>query len=1392
MKKRLISLTLVLVLLLSLMPMGVMAADDITVYVSVSEDGYFVSEKDDKVIANVPVTVTAEEPSIDDAFLALHEEYYEGENGYKSSSNGWITTFWGKDASYSGYMVNGGYANSTADPIADGDYLSFWFYQDTISWSDTYTFFENNTAAVGGGEALNLTLTAAGSPLSGATITVDGEEVAGKLTDEDGRATLYFAEEGTYIVSANAPQGEYIVPPVCIITVTGNDNTAAAVNADKEALSIASSATENLSLPVVGTSGKTAISWVSSDSSVISNSGLVTRGAEEKSVTLTATLSYGESSDTKEFTVTVPALSDTELLEIAVAVLETEDSITLSQWNAAGTALQDINIVKAAQAVVNNAVYGVTVDAVVVSENSAIDNDGSITYPDYMYGYGTAETGNVTFTLRNGDEEASATVSVTVPVALQSRQAIMDSVTEETIKEYALGENSAWDSITMDLELIEAVSNIDEVSMEAGMMVNIAWNYSECPNLERYGTVIRPEYGDSDVQFTLEATLSWNSSMDPYASMLGIALTGNTPESKTFTFPLTIKAYTEEEYNAAKEKVDAAIAAFDPGTITYYDGGAVADLNAVTGDLMLPEVDKEAPYGTYETDWTTNNSEVVAAPSYNTGRAVVTRPAVGAEDANCILTMSVTADGYTATKEFTVTVKALTQEEVDAAQAEVQEIADKLTFDVIKDNNTNASAVSDRLRVWRSASFNEDGTIAWSASAYPTTGFKIDWTCDPEGIFDQYGYVTAPGTDTEVTLTASVYSADKSYTQPVTVEIVVTVIVDREANTSDELKTIMDNIAAGYVDSTGEWVVMDMGAYAATFPEAESKTTADAKQSYLNTVIGKLSAASVGETTYSKSILALAAQGIDPAQLYAVNSNTAINAIEGLSSKTHGSSAWVAPYTMAALNQGDYDTDAAEQAIIDAVLENQKEDGSWAEWGDSIQTTSNMIAGLAFYAGDEEVDAAIAKAVEYLSSVQEEDGSFDAYGSGADGNTMAMVVIGLAANGINPDTDYRFIKNGNSALDALLSFAVEGNNGFGYTSNATINASATEQGFRALIAAYNVMSTGIAYNVYDHSGNSLTPGRATGSGTVITPREPEGDDITVTVTIKSDTGYWLNGKSVTIPGTGATVYHAFIKALEGSGITQIGAADGYVESMTKDGRTLAEFTNGENSGWMYKLNGELPEVGLTECAIENGDSIVWFYTDDWTTVPGISIPSVPSTPDTPDDGEDSEKPGEEPKDFIDVTEGAWYCEAIDFVTALGIMNGVSDDKFDPNGATTRAMVWTMLARIDGVDTSAGATWYEAGQKWAIEKGVSDGTMAQEKVTREQLVTMIWRYLGEPKSDYDLSDFSDHADISDWALAAMKWAVESGVIKGMGDGTLNPGGNANRAQVAQMFMNFLGI
>ena len=186
------------------------------------------------------------------------------------------------------------------------------------------------------------------------------------------------------------------------------------------------------------------------------------------------------------------------------------------------------------------------------------------------------------------------------------------------------------------------------------------------------------------------------------------------------------------------------------------------------------------------------------------------------------------------------------------------------------------------------------------------------------------------------------------------------------------------------------------------------------------------------------------------------------------------------------------------------------------------------------------------------------------------------------------------------------------------------------------------------------------------------------------------------------------------------------------------------------------------------------------FTAIWANMPDI-------TPGTPGGDDDDEPVVTFP--FTDVREGQWFYEAVKYVYDEGIMNGMDRYTFDPNGSLTRAMVWTMLARHEGVDTEGGANWYAKAQEWAVEAGVSDGTDPMGNITREQLVTMLWRLNGSETTTGSLTGYTDYDKVSDWAGNAMLWATVNGIIEGDEANALNPTAGCTRAQAAAMIMRF---
>ena len=208
---------------------------------------------------------------------------------------------------------------------------------------------------------------------------------------------------------------------------------------------------------------------------------------------------------------------------------------------------------------------------------------------------------------------------------------------------------------------------------------------------------------------------------------------------------------------------------------------------------------------------------------------------------------------------------------------------------------------------------------------------------------------------------------------------------------------------------------------------------------------------------------------------------------------------------------------------------------------------------------------------------------------------------------------------------------------------------------------------------------------------------------------------------------------------------------------------------------------------------EDQKALVKHYDDlvkaeaEFAAIPPITPvgPSKPSKPSTPDTSKDN-------LPFTDVASGSWYYDGVKYTCDNGLMNGTSANAFSPNADTTRSMIVTILARMEGVNTSGGATWYTAGRAWAMENGISDGTNMEGKITREQLAAMLYRYAKmkgyDVSASASLSGYTDASSVSGWAKEAMQWAVGSGLIQGSGS-ALNPQANASRAEVATILARF---
>lgn len=179
----------------------------------------------------------------------------------------------------------------------------------------------------------------------------------------------------------------------------------------------------------------------------------------------------------------------------------------------------------------------------------------------------------------------------------------------------------------------------------------------------------------------------------------------------------------------------------------------------------------------------------------------------------------------------------------------------------------------------------------------------------------------------------------------------------------------------------------------------------------------------------------------------------------------------------------------------------------------------------------------------------------------------------------------------------------------------------------------------------------------------------------------------------------------------------------------------------------------------------------------------------------------AEKPWNNP--FQDITADMWYYDAVRFVNKNSLMNGIGNDLFAPNSSLSRAQLAQILYNREGRPAAENApfadvsneAWYNNAVAWAAEKGIvsgyGDGLFGPgDSITREQLAVILWRYAGSPTAASKELCYNDADAASGYALGSLCWATENGIISGYSNGQLDPKGEATRAQAAQMLKKFI--
>lgn len=299
-----------------------------------------------------------------------------------------------------------------------------------------------------------------------------------------------------------------------------------------------------------------------------------------------------------------------------------------------------------------------------------------------------------------------------------------------------------------------------------------------------------------------------------------------------------------------------------------------------------------------------------------------------------------------------------------------------------------------------------------------------------------------------------------------------------------------------------------------------------------------------------------------------------------------------------------------------------------------------------------------------------------------------------------------------------------------------------------------------------------------------TPVEPDHKALSVTFQLHTDTEMWIAPSVIGDLPEGTTAMDVFRQVLTANGYSYQ-AKGSYVQAVIKpDGTKVAEFSKGPNSGWVFRVNGEFPDVAMQDCRLSDGDVIEVFFTADYMDEPGMFLP------------------------FTDVT-NHWAYSAIKRVYTRGWMVGMDEKTFAPDQQLSRAMLAVILYAMAGepavtgegpfTDVPAGC-WYTDAIVWAAQNGIvcgfGDGTFRpNEAVTRAQAAVMLYGYAAFTGADVtaraDLSAYSDAGQIPAWALDAMQWANARRLIVGRDSSHLVPDGNTTRAEMAAILSAYIG-
>lgn len=546
------------------------------------------------------------------------------------------------------------------------------------------------------------------------------------------------------------------------------------------------------------------------------------------------------------------------------------------------------------------------------------------------------------------------------------------------------------------------------------------------------------------------------------------------------------------------------------------------------------------------------------------------------------------------------------------------------------------------------------------------------------------------------------------------------------------------------------WVIADMMVYEKLYQDSAYRLSESQKSQALEYILDNF-ATSTKPGDLAKGIIAIRALGYDCENII-TKDYSKINMLSALKEMIENkedavTNIYTLPYVLIALGE-------ACEYLISSALENKEK---WQELEYGTDAMTPMVLALSpYYDSNQEVKATIDETLEIIKFQQRPDGLIDGP-EGYESASTALAICAFSALGIDAED----VKNSdNSLIDGLLSSADEDYENFP-------NAFADEQALRGMLSWKLLEAEKRMYDFGDYPKNRINIPNLKGCAVVF------------------DT----TPKTATVAIAGADSADGKIFDLKEGEYEYTVSCAGYE---TASGKILVS-NEDESNNILKTIN-----VALTAIRTGGGGG------------GGSSSPKAEKEEIKEKEEETKENPEKEPElakpvyregTFADVKKTDWYYNAVVYAYENDLFSG-TDKGFEPAVPMTRAMLVSVLYRLSGDDGDYDSTfsdiledkWYYKGVCWAFSKGIVSGTDADKfspdaEITREQLATIIYRYMSGDGTSYDLSSYSDSQSISDYAKDAVAYVSEIGIMSGKGDGNFCPAETATRAEVASMLMRF---